>query len=147
MCSWACWGAGGITAGVPGLADILQEDLSADYSAREAQSEPPPRASTPKQVLAAARSAPPIMALTPLTEETEADLRSTSHAYGQSGTNGHLGTGFLSTAGQGECHSRTAVHSRHILHVYPPSQMPQHRCACCKHIVLRSVTLSTGLSC
>ena len=94
---------------MPGLADILQEDLSADYSAREAHSEPPPRSSTPKQVLAPARSAPPIMALTPLTEETEADLRSTSHAYGQPGTNGQLGTGFLSTAGQGEHIRNTAV--------------------------------------
>ena len=94
---------------MPGLADILREDLSADYSAREAHSEPPPRSSTPKQVLAPARSAPPIMALTPLTEETEADLRSTSHAYGQSGTNGQLSTGFLSTAGQGGCDSNTAA--------------------------------------
>ena len=95
---------------MPGLADILQEDLSADYSAREAHSEPPPRSSTPKQrLLAPARSAPPIMALTPLTEETEADLRSTSHAYGQPGTNGQLGTGFLSTAGQGELNSNTAA--------------------------------------
>ena len=40
--------------------------------------------------------------MTPLTEETEADLRSTSHAQGQSGTFGQLGTGYLSTAGQGE---------------------------------------------
>ena len=94
---------------MPGLADILREDLSADYSAREAHSEPPPRSSTPSQVLAPARSAPPIMALTPLTEETEADLRSTSHAYGQSGTKGQLSTGFLSTAGQGECDSNTAA--------------------------------------
>ena len=94
---------------MPGLADILQEDLSADYSAREAHSEPPPRSLTPNKVLAPARSAPPIMALTPLTEETEADLRSTSHAYGQPGTNGQLGTGFLSTAGQGELNSNTAA--------------------------------------
>ena len=102
-------GAGGITAGVPGLADILQEDLSADYSAREAYSEPPPRASTPKQALAPARSAPPIMVLTPLTEETEADLRSTSYAHGQPGTDGQLGTGFLSTAGQGGRDSNAAA--------------------------------------
>ena len=40
--------------------------------------------------------------MTPLTEETEGDLRSTSHAQGQSGTFGQLGTGYLSTAGQGE---------------------------------------------
>ena len=40
--------------------------------------------------------------MTPLTEETEGDLRSTSHAQGQSGTFGLLGTGHLSTARQGE---------------------------------------------
>lgn len=96
------WGAGGITAGVPGLADILQEDLSEDYGHRAAQSEPTPPVLTP--VLARpARSAPPLIALTPLTEETEADLRSTSYAHGQTGT------GFLSTAGQGERFNSFAV--------------------------------------
>ena len=96
--------AGGITAGVPALADILNEDLSEDYASPHAHSEPTPPSGTPKPAAALrpARSAPPLIALTPLTEETEADLRSTSHVAGQSGTLGQLGTCNLSTAGQGE---------------------------------------------
>ena len=94
--------AGGITAGVPGLADILEQDWSEGSASRPAHSEPTPLSLTPRSVpvFRPARSAPPLM--TPLTEETEADLRSTSHAQGQSGTFGQLGTGYLSTAGQGE---------------------------------------------
>ncbi len=87
---------------MPGLADILEQDWSEDSMGRPAQSEPTPPSLTPRSVpaLRPARSAPPLM--TPLTEETEGDLRSTSHAQGQSGTFGQLGTGSLSTAGQGE---------------------------------------------
>lgn len=68
---------------------------------RAANSEPTPPSLTPRSApaLRPARSAPPLM--TPLTEETEADLRSASHVQGQSGTLGQLGTGYLSTAGQG----------------------------------------------
>ena len=97
--------AGGITAGVPALADILNEDLSEDYASRPMHSEPTPPSVTPKPTAALrpTRSAPPLIALTPLTEETEADLRSTSHLAGQSGTLGQLGICNLSTAGQGEC--------------------------------------------
>ncbi|CAL5226958.1 g9843 [Coccomyxa viridis] len=91
---------GGITAGVPGLADILEQDWSEDSMGRPAHSEPTPPSVTPRSMpaLRPARSAPPLM--TPLTEETEGDLRSTSHAQGQSGTFGLLGTGHLSTARQ-----------------------------------------------
>ena len=87
---------------MPGLADILEQDWSEEDISQAAHSEPTPPSLTPRAApaLRAARSAPPLM--TPLTEETEADLRSTSHAQGQSGTFGQLGTGYLSTAGQGE---------------------------------------------
>jgi hypothetical protein len=89
---------------VPALADILNEDLSEDYASRHVHSEPTPPSVTPKPAVALrpTRSAPPLMALTPLTEETEADLRSTSHVAGQSDTLGQLGACYLSTACQGK---------------------------------------------
>lgn len=90
---------------MPALADILNEDLSVEYASRPVHSEPTPPSVTPKSAAALrpARSAPPLIALTPLMEETEADLRSTSHVAGQSGTLGQLDACYLSTACQGKC--------------------------------------------
>lgn len=123
---WVTGAAGGITAGVPGLADILEQDWSEEDISQAAHSEPTPPSLTPRSAAALrpARSAPPLM--TPLTEETEGDLRSTSHAQRQSRTFGQLGTGYLSTAGQGE-HPKPWCPFTCILEICCLAALPQGR--------------------
>lgn len=103
--------AGGITEGVPGLAELVEADAAEDESMHRLYWGPGNA-----------------LGLTPLTEETEADLRSSSYAKGASTT------GLQSALGEQPCSLLLIAWSCQLAGLptrYAPKATPSHHQAQC----------------